>query len=243
MLIERLNRWINAPKRRFRKYLIVDYCIHWVNKTNYFLGLSTKHSVCQFDYYKCLFIHIPKSGGISILHSLFKNKGNGHYPLKWYKDAYPKHRLNSFYTFTFVRNPWARLYSAYIFLKKGGLNNNDRDFFERELSNYKNFEDFVYKWLTPQNIYKYVHFVPQFEYLVNENGELAIDFIGRTENIEEDFAKVITKIAPKKSMTLIKLNQSTKHTTSYQKEYTPKMIEIVASVYARDIKLFNYTFA
>ena len=73
-----------------------------------------------YNNLKCIYIHIPKTGGMSIESILGSNLKNIHqrplsikhgYPSEW---KYPKY-WKKYYKFTFVRNPWDRAVSAYYF--------------------------------------------------------------------------------------------------------------------------------
>jgi hypothetical protein len=67
---------------------------------------------------KLLFIHIPRTGGTSIEQSFGRprckegiNSLTQHNTLKQYSE---KEDINSYFTFSFVRNPWDRLISWYL---------------------------------------------------------------------------------------------------------------------------------
>ena len=62
--------------------------------------------------------------------------------------------FNDYYKFTFVRDPWDRLASAYYFLKDGGFHENDKKWYKENLKEYNNFDDFVNNWVNKKNIYK-----------------------------------------------------------------------------------------
>src|SRR3954465_5712000 len=86
-----------------------------------------------FDYYKCIFIHIPKTAGVSISKSLFGNYTD-HANIDWYLKHYEKRTVEQYYKVAFVRNPWDRLYSAYVFLRQGGMYEADATFYNQNLS-------------------------------------------------------------------------------------------------------------
>ena len=79
-----------------------------------------------YDDYRCIFVHIPKAAGMSICRSLFGNLAGGHATLSDYQIIFPRLEFESYFKFTFVRNPWDRVFSAYNFLKKGGATEFDR---------------------------------------------------------------------------------------------------------------------
>ena len=78
----------------------------------------------------------------------------------------------------------------------------------------------------------------QHDYVTNENGKVMVDFLGRYERLEQDFAAACDRIgiAPR----LPHLNKSDRN--SYQIYYTPETRDIVATLCRRDIELFGYSF-
>ena len=196
-----------------------------------------------FDYYKCIFIHIPKAAGVSISKTLFGNYAGGHTPIEWYMKKYGLATVKKYFTFTFVRNPWSRLHSAYHFLQSGGITNADKDFYKDNLQHIPSFESFIMDWLNTEQLNAYWHFIPQYEFVTTkENRDLVImDFVGRYENIEKDFTYTCNRLKIK-NRPLLKENISKNNPGTYKNVYTTEMIDKVAALYSRDIKLFNYTF-
>ena len=66
-----------------------------------------------------VFVHIPKAAGCSVGLALYPRGWGGHRTLRDFRVIFGR-RLWSFYRFTFVRNPFTRLVSAYDYLSKGG---------------------------------------------------------------------------------------------------------------------------
>ena len=58
-----------------------------------------------------IFTYVPKSAGTSIVDSFFGQKSR-HVPTLRYA-AYDEQRFADSFEFTFVRNPWSRIHSAY----------------------------------------------------------------------------------------------------------------------------------
>lgn len=196
-----------------------------------------------FDATKSVFVHIPKAGGISIIKSLYGDQagGFGHPSYMRFLKLFGKKRFNTYYKFTFVRNPWDRLHSAYGFLKKGGMNPQDKQFSDEVMSQVDTFEDFVMSWLTPERVSEWVHFIPQYKYITNAKGEIVVDFVGRFENFETDFESISKHIGVNQS--LIHLNKTKdKKVFDYREVYTKEMVEKVALLYKKDVELFNYEF-
>ena len=191
------------------------------------------------DDHKIIFIHIPKCGGISIENAIFREK-IGHSKIWLYK-AFDKTRFNQYYKFTFVRNPWDRLVSAFFFLRAGGRNPKDKQWAEENLSKYEGFEDFVLslqKNRIRRTILRHQHFRPQYHYLLDEKGNMPFDFVGKIEQFREDFETVKNHLG---------LSGELEHTNKsshkpYQYYYNERTQKIVAHFYQKDIKLLNYSF-
>lgn len=201
------------------------------NKTNY----DYKSNFKLIKKYKYIFIHIPKTAGISISKTIYDDNVIGHRSLKKYKNI----NLKDYYIFSFVRNPYDRIFSAYNFLKKGGINDLDRDFNDKYLNNLSNFEEFVLDFLNSKSIYSYIHFIPQYEFLINsDNNFNNVDFIGKFENIEKDFYFIKNKLNINKK--LKKENIFNLKHLNYNDYYTIEMKEKIFNLYKKDFLYFNY---
>lgn len=204
-------------------------------------NMSEGYSFKPFDETKTIFVHIPKAAGVSVCKSLYGSLAGGHTPISKYQYVFSKKDFCSYFKFTFVRNPWDRLFSAYSFLKSGGFNDEDREWAAENLAPFDSFEQFVMKWVSVDNVQRYKHFVPQTD-MLSLPGEraLSIDFVGFFENIDDDFRHVAARM--NKSVTLPYLNKTSRQEASYLREYTQPMIDIVRNVYRTDIETFGYAF-
>tara|TARA_B100000700_G_C14892268_1_gene783296 strand:+ start:384 stop:1055 length:672 start_codon:yes stop_codon:yes gene_type:complete len=187
---------------------------------------------------KIIFIHIPKTAGVSILKSIFGDVTlEGHRSVRFYKEIFNR-KYSDFFTFTIVRNPWDRLYSSYKFLEKGGINIHDKNAFKIHLFVYKDFEDFVINGLNKKIIWEITHFMPQYDFVCDKNGKIMIDYVGRFEDLNKSFSEIshILKLD-------FKLDHHNKNDKkNYQDVYTSEMIEKVAQIYKKDIDIFEYSF-
>lgn len=188
------------------------------------------------DDCQCIFIHIPKAAGTSVALTLF-GKGSRHVPWFEYQKANPW-KYKRYFKFTFVRNPWDRLVSCYFFLRKGGMAQQDAAWAEQNLRQFDDFGSFVRGWVNEENIQTWVHFLPQHYFVCDTAGKIMVDFVGRVENMESDFAYVAGRLGCNKE--LVKVN--TGDNCHYSAHYDEETREIVRRVYARDIELFGYSF-
>jgi chondroitin 4-sulfotransferase 11 len=186
------------------------------------------------DECQCIFIHIPKAAGTSVALALF-GKGSRHVPYFVYEQI-NRRKFNRYFKFTFVRNPWDRLVSSYFFLKNGGMNDADAKWAKENLADFPDFGSFVSGWVNEENILSWLHFMPQHYFICNSDGKVMVDFVGKMENMDRDFAYVANKLGCNK--TLQKINVGSKR--RYNDYYNEETWGIVRRVYASDIELFDY---
>jgi len=184
--------------------------------------------------YKCIFIHIPKAAGTSVAKALF-NAPSRHVRYLEYEDA-NRWKFRRYFKFTFVRNPWDRLVSTFFFLRAGGMNDQDAEFAKEYLRGYSDFGDFVRYGLPLDPVQSWVHFRPQQWFVCDDAGVLKVDFVGRFERIEEDFAYVAERLGLPCS--LPRTNASAHR--DYRTYYDEETWHIVSQLYDMDIKRFGY---
>ena len=205
--------------------------------------------------HKCIFLHIPKAAGTSI--ERFLRSVDPDIPAKVLRKRGFSHFLNDhldYYVFSFVLNPYDRFVSAWKwgelkFSKEGEL-----PFYKKERS--VSFEEYVL--LTTdldyrkdnQNLwseYDEYHTLPQFEFFPNLNGghyftdkissTFTCDFIGRFENLHEDFNTVCSNISIKQ----FKLPHAYNSKTFKENfSWTPDLKEKVYNYYVKDFDFFGY---
>lgn len=84
------------------------------------------------------------------------------------------------------------------------------------------------------------HFRSQYTFLSNRDGQIAIDFVGRFETLERDFAAVCRQFGlPSTKLPRV---QAARTRVNYADYYDSDMRAAVARRYADDVRLFGYTF-
>ena len=186
---------------------------------------------------EAIFIHIPKTAGTSVSGALGISNARH---LSWheYYDTNST-KFHKFFKFAIVRNPWDRLVSAYHYLNHGGNSSADLIFKSEYLCKYKTFEEFATNGLLIDEIKDWVHFRPQISFVADSEYNFMIDNIYHYENITNDIYEIGRKLNIRIAA-LDKVNASNRG--NYRKYYTPVTAELVANIYADDIKAFNYSF-
>lgn len=204
------------------------------------------YSLEPFDRTKSIFVHIPKAAGTSVTRTLYSGPAGGHTDLRRYQLIFSRRDYNQYFKFTFVRNPWDRLQSAYHFLRAGGVNQTDQIWANRHLQKFQDFEEFVMRGLGKPNIMTYTHFIPQHRFVERvAGGPPGVDYIGRFETLQDDFSYIFRVIhgADSTAPALPLTNATTPHCSQqFADMYTPEMQRKVAEVYASDISCFGYDF-
>jgi DNA-directed RNA polymerase subunit H (RpoH/RPB5) len=224
--------------------------------------------------YKCIFVHIPKAAGRSIEMFFFNRLGldrdneehrrqlllnDNDDPTKGTEklshlsaaeyvacDYISQQNYDQYYKFSFVRNPFSRLVSEYRY---------------RNFLSHKSFKDFVMNKLPePGWDDKYRHIMSQSEMLYDTNGNLLVEYVGKFENLDEDFVCVCEQLGFRETR-LPHINSSDKTSRDLRRKarnilhrnresglrrytdfYDNETIDYVARLYQADIKNFSYSF-
>jgi len=211
--------------------------------------------------YKVVFVHIHKTAGSSI--DLFMTRKDKEYgSLKNYcgkivysdKAIYLHHAnakdmkkqfksvWDNYFKFSFVRNPWDRVVSCWKDKASPAHCDSWPDSVYCKARN-DTFSKFVTRIINTE----FIEFINESEFSIADRHVLSqtvlipddTDFIGRFENLQEDFNTICDKIGiPQQQLAHI---NKTEH-THYAEYYTDETREIVANKYSKDIKHFGYKF-
>ena len=204
--------------------------------------------------HKFIYLHTPKTGGMSIGSALYEALGikDTYQSFHIHYDDLNEEILRDYFVFTFVRNPWDRIVSDYRYKEEINANfsfesfsNNPQFCYEQQYkTSVKPTDiDFFDNHKDTSNYFsEFIHTISQLDFLKgkfnhNINTLPFIDFIGRYENIEQDFKYICDKIGitaklPHKNFT----NWKNKHYSWYFKNMN------FNSDIIKDSEKFNYTF-
>jgi hypothetical protein len=225
--------------------------------------------------YKCIFVHIPKVAGQSIervflgLHGLsWDNRAAlllrpndepalgpprlAHLKASEYVTCghVTQQDFDSYFKFSFVRNPWSRLVSVYRYL--GFVEDMPfKQFLVEKFAGEEDWEPRLFR-------------LPQYDFLFNGSNRQLVDFIGRFENLQAGFDQVCMSIGlspitlphvnetgkDRRAMDLMKqmvkraspFHRRYEEHDHYTKYYDNESIELVARLHAKDLEEFGYSF-
>lgn len=222
----------HALKREWRHWR------HWRRWRRERRARRGEYTLRDFDALGCLFVHVPKTGGVSVARALFGHLAGGHRTVEEYLEIFGARTFARYFKFAFVRDPFTRLDSAFRFLKAGGFNEDDRRWAESHLAGVDDLETFCTRWLSPERAASWVHFRPQARFVCDAPGRLRVDFVGRFERLASDFDEVCRRLG--RSVELPHLNRSAVQRTDPREVLSRAARQAVAEVYRRDFELFDY---
>ncbi len=137
-------------------------------------------------------------------------------------------QYRSYFKFTIVRNPWARVYSWYRNVTRGTLNRN-----RLGVAADIGLTEFLKRFAGRDALRPQTHWLRDF------GGGLPLDYIGSVENLEADFARICEALGkPREGLGHVRNG----NTGDYRGHFDAEAAEIVRDTYAEEIELFGYSF-
>lgn len=212
---------------------------------------TCSHKMIVSHQHRFVFAAIPKTGTHSVRQALrahlgpedteqvglFVNKRlpyealaqiqHGHIGLDQVRPHLGEDAFRSYFKFAFVRNPYDRFVSYCAFMRRG-----DGAFTRQPQAVMRHI---LFK-MRPLN---HILFQPQHTLLVDAQGRLLADYIGRVEQMQACYDEICTRIGFS-SQALERVNRSSRG--DYRQYYDQVLMDGVSELYRRDLDLFNYEF-
>jgi hypothetical protein len=214
-----------------------------------------------------IFVHLPKTGGTAVNRVLQKEtesmhqkalrklknlpfwlwpgyNGAGfitpriskHAKAREIRDVLGDDMWETYFTFTFVRNPWDLMVSSYKWwLQKAYI----WPHLKRRIDVIKglSFPQFIRTEFGMKMINE--HYGDMYDWLVDEEGRVIVDHVGKYEHLQEEFTMIGQKIGLKR----FKLPQvNITHRDHYRAYYDDATRELVARRFIKTIEAFDYKF-
>lgn len=211
--------------------------------------------------YNFLFVHIAKTGGTSVRDSLSHYKWRDPYRIPQYlcsrisaltghkigakfprhakvvaaREMLPREVFERLFKFAFVRNPWDLQVSSWHHLRR------ERPHLIVHTHEFADFLRWKFDPARPAQYHADMSTERQIDYLIDLDGQVIVNFIGRYETLTDDFSTACQRIGipcPR----LEHARKATDRGRDYRTYYTDTTAEWVARHYRRDIEQFGYRF-
>jgi len=187
---------------------------------------------------KLLFVHIPKTGGISIfrqehvpltrvIHHFPRVDPCGTIQISLLHMSVVEPDFRDYESFTVIRCPIDRFLSAYAYLRQGGMRNSTDLKYQALLLSYPTLDD-VLENLSELKT-KIVHFVDQAAFVADEQDRILVNHVIRFENLREELERLDPGFA-----SLPHLNASSHPPIVL----TPEQKRQLTEIYQRDFRIF-----
>jgi len=184
---------------------------------------------------KCIFIHIPKNAGSSVL-ALFNDTG-GRKHAKWY-DFYEAndYAYDRYHKFAIVREPLARLYSAYKYVVAGG-NQSVMDLALKQTIDEKShdFDSFITNVFSFDFVMQQPLFLPQYLYIFDRQLNSCVDSLLCYETLTSDWQQLALTLSLPKALPWKNASQA-----SNMPILTALSLTKVNEIYHYDYQLLGY---
>lgn len=210
--------------------------------------------------YRFLFVHIAKTGGTSVRAALQRRMWADPWRIPMFicsrmshlsghrlacklprhakaiaaQEMLPHEFYQSLFKFCFVRNPWDLQVSSFHHIRR-----------ERPhlMEGVDDFATFIRYKFNPERPYQYhmdISVERQSDYVTDQHGNTIVDFVGRFERLEEDYAYILRRIGLRAAP--LPHRRTATDRRDYRHYYTDELAQQVAAHYSDDIERFGYRF-
>jgi chondroitin 4-sulfotransferase 11 len=193
------------------------------------------------NQYKCIFVHINKTGGTSINNALETSPESAFQHLSIKRILELKPECGSYFKFAFVRNPWDWIVSEFHFRKQKTCTiPSNEEFDVKSLERYFGCDSCSWAEMHYFKIGRVgTGYQKSFLYV---DDKLAVDYVGRFERYAEHLGEICSVLGIDKRSVLARHENSTRH-LPYQQYYNDETKEHVRRLFEEDIDTFKYAFS
>jgi hypothetical protein len=191
-----------------------------------------------------VFIHIPKTGGTSMGKCLGLRKTTHATASEWREQLGLDY--SNLYSFAFVRNPWDRFLSLYLYARMEESYHHSSIRFRRKRygkhPDYETLRDASIETAAFLLLEGKLSFqwLPQCRWICNQSGKIMCNFVGRLESVRTDWAHVAAKTnAPD---ALSHKNIANPNRIPYREKINAETKQLLDIYYQQDIQQLGYQF-
>jgi Sulfotransferase family len=203
------------------------------------------------DEHRCIFVHIPKTGGTSLEDIIWPGpRTESQLWMGLVSEYYNKYQTGalqhlfasqillelgvkkflSYYKFAIVRNPYDRIVSQFVYMR-----------YRPDLRQFIGMaeDDSFSRYLSMIGERRHVQWEEQVEFIHGDHGQSLVDFIGKYERYEQDVYRILEHLGLRRTNLPHAL---TGQHSAYRDYYGPGDLTRVARMFERDLDWFKYRF-
>ncbi|MBT3346732.1 MAG: sulfotransferase family 2 domain-containing protein [Gemmatimonadetes bacterium] len=196
--------------------------------------------------YRCVYIHVPKTGGNSVTvalnqlpreetHPLYPQLTTKHAKAWQVREAMGEEKWDQYFSFAFVRNPWDLMVSSYNWWLQKAIKWRKFDADVAAIGEMGDFNAFMLSHYGRTMINRREGSLYDW---ISQDGEVIVDYVGRLETMADDWKEICQRVGA--DMELTHLNRTERQ--DYRTYYTDETRQLVAERFHRIIKLYDYEF-
>ena len=188
-------------------------------------GQSVKLALRRYHYRYLPGLRTPLSHVLESPQAYTFRSVEAHSTAAQLRDWLGQEKWDTLYSFSFVRNPWDWQVSLYHFIQKNKFN------YQRRLVSSMSFDDYI-RWRVEEDLHL------QRDFIFDRHGKQLVDFVGRYEQLDTDFATIAERIGVKAALPHVNASSH----ASWRSYYNDTTASLVADAFAPDIEAFGYHF-
>jgi mannosyltransferase OCH1-like enzyme len=210
----------NSVKDILKKNDFIETCIedhenyiNFVDDETYIKDIKDKHTIRKMGKYRYFYSH--------------------QYANKLY--------MENFFKFIFVRNPYTKIVSAYLYLKRRmKKDNNTIRGMPDNIDYFEDFNIFIKNYKNVNNISYFHAFICQYENIIDFSNNINFQYIGRLENITNDLDAIFKILNIENTFNNEKkMNEST-YEKNIEDYYNEDSFHFVNTFFEKDFEIFGY---